>query len=56
MISLQEYLLSFYDSLLQQGWSMQDIDEMDILYFFEILAYRKEKEAKANTAYIDQIF
>jgi len=33
---------------------MQDIDEMDIFYYFELLAYKANKEEEPTT-YIDQL-
>lgn len=42
-----------YLNLMEQQWTMQDIDEMDILYYFELLAYKANKEQEP-TAYIDQ--
>jgi len=32
--------------LLEQGWTLNDIDEMDIFYYFDILIYRANKEYK----------
>lgn len=37
-------MLGIYESLLDKGQSMKDIDEMDILYYFDILLYRIKKE------------
>jgi hypothetical protein len=44
--------LGLYADLLGQGWKMQDIDEMDVLYFLEVLAYRAKhgKEGGAGKA------
>lgn len=33
-------MLSLYAGLLEQGWTMQDIDEMDLLYFLDARIYR----------------
>jgi hypothetical protein len=37
-----------YSQLLEQGWTLTDIDEMDIFYYFDILIYRANKEYKQN--------
>ncbi|WP_279285253.1 hypothetical protein [Clostridium chromiireducens] len=34
--------------LLEQGWTLSDIDEMDVFYYFDILIYRSIKEYKQN--------
>jgi len=42
---------TYYRDLLKQGWKLKDIDEMDIMYFFELMA----AETKSKKVYIDQI-
>ncbi len=43
---------NIYKQLLEQGWKMKEIDEMDIYHFLELNAEsRKNKEVT-----IDQIF
>jgi hypothetical protein len=37
-----------YSQLLEQGWTLNDIDEMDIFYYFDILIYRANKEYRQN--------
>lgn len=34
---------------------MRDIDEMDIFYYFDILAYKIKKIEKEEDFYIDQV-
>jgi len=34
--------------LLGQGWTLNDIDSMDIFYYFDILIYRANKEYRKN--------
>lgn len=48
-------MLVLYSSLLEGGTSMQEIDSMDIFYYFDILAYRHRKETQPKFAYIDEI-
>ncbi|WHX43789.1 hypothetical protein QNH35_13765 [Bacillus pumilus] len=42
---------NIYKQLLEQGWRMKEIDEMDIYHFLELNASSKTKEVT-----IDQIF
>jgi hypothetical protein len=37
-----------YSQLLEQGWTLNDIDEMEIFYYFDILIYRANKEYRQN--------
>lgn len=37
-----------YSQLLEQGWTLNDVDEMDIFYYFDILIYRANKEYRQN--------
>ena len=39
-------MISIYDNLMQDGWTIPQIDEMDIFYYFDIIAYRYEKKFK----------
>lgn len=49
-------MLDIYSSLLEQGWTMSDIDGMDIFYYFEVLAYRNKKgNKKDEDVFIDQV-
>lgn len=49
-------MLDIYSNLLEQNWTMTDIDNMDILYYFEVLTYRNSKgNEKEQDVYIDQI-
>jgi hypothetical protein len=34
---------------------MNDIDDMDILYYFELLAYKSNKKVQDETCYVDQL-
>lgn len=47
-------MLSIYLDLMKQGWTLNDIDTMDIFYYFEILAYRMRTEGNIFVG-IDQI-
>lgn len=55
--SPDDFMLSIYSNLLDQGWSMSSIDEMDIFYYFKVLAYRKRTKqgGQIRKGYIDQV-
>lgn len=57
--SLPDFIYSTYNSLLEGGWRMSEIDGMDMLGFLRVRAWsaRKEKEKKQpRRAYIDQVW
>ncbi|MDR4958200.1 hypothetical protein, partial [Bacillus sonorensis] len=47
-----EQLNDIYAALLKQGWTMTEIDEMDIYHYLEVLAH----ENKPKVVPIDQVF
>jgi hypothetical protein len=47
-LSPGNFIKEIYIDLLQNGWTLNDIDEMDIFYYFDILVYKAEKEYKQN--------
>lgn len=44
--------MSHYDALLQSGWRMNDIDDMDFIGYLDVLLWRATKDIKP--AYIDE--
>ena len=40
-----------YIKLMENGWTMNDIDTMDIIYYLRLLSKKAEKEKK----YIDDV-
>ncbi|AGN70603.1 hypothetical protein ACVNS2_08040 [Paenibacillus caseinilyticus] len=40
---------------MDSGWTLESIDNMDIIHYFELLAYRV-KPKEAPMVYIDHIF
>lgn len=47
---------SLYSNLMfEQKWSMRDIDNMDILYFFELIAFKNQNPNNESNEYIDNI-
>nr|DAL96937.1 MAG TPA: hypothetical protein [Caudoviricetes sp.] len=47
----QEFIDKLYLALLEQGWTMNDIDTMDIIYYLKLLNRRRRNEK----VYIDSI-
>ncbi|CAG9704004.1 hypothetical protein [Clostridium neonatale] len=47
-------LLAVYSNGLESGQSLESLDNMDFLYFIDILIYRKFKE-KDDGEYIDNL-
>jgi hypothetical protein len=47
----QEFIDQLYLALLEQGWTMNDIDTMDIIYYLKLLNRRRRNEK----VYIDSI-
>ena len=47
-ITLTEWVKEFYIDLLENDWKLNDIDEMDILYYIELLLYKANKEYNQN--------
>lgn len=54
-------MLDIYSNLLEQNWAMTAIDEMDIFYYFDVLAYRNKNidsttwKRREDDVYIDQV-
>jgi hypothetical protein len=47
----QEFIDKLYLALLEQGWTMNDIDTMDIIYYLKLLNRKRGNEK----VYIDSI-
>jgi hypothetical protein len=47
----QEFIDRLYLALLEQGWTLNDIDSMDVIYYLHLLT-RKRGDEKA---YIDSV-
>ena len=58
-MTLPDFIYSTYNSLLESGWRMQEIDSMDMLGFLKIRAWnaRREKTKKEpRHTTIDQVW
>ncbi len=56
-LTTEDFMLDIYSNLLkQEKWTMNDIDDMDIFYYIDVLAYtsKNNKEEKEKEIYIDQ--
>ena len=58
-MTLPDFIYSTYNSLLENGWRMQEIDGMDMLGFLKVRAWsarqeNKKKEPRHST--IDQVW
>lgn len=47
----QEFIDQLYLTLLEQGWTLNDIDSMDIIYYLKLLNRKRGNEK----VYIDSI-
>jgi hypothetical protein len=45
----------FYLQLLEQGWTLNDVDNMDFFYYLDLLIYKAGKDETEGHAYIDQV-
>jgi len=45
-----------YIQLIDNGWSLNDVDESDFFYYMDLLIYKANKKDKESVAYIDQIY
>ena len=42
-----------YIGLIGKGWTLNDIDEMDLYYYLDLLSYEANKEFKAQSNALD---
>lgn len=42
-----------YLKLLKDGWTLNDIDDMDFYYYLDLLSYEANKEAKKQAVALD---
>ncbi len=47
----QEFIDQLYLALLEQGWTLNEIDTMDLIYYLKLL----NKKLKSIKVYIDEI-
>ena len=44
-----------YLNLFADGWTMNDIEDMDIFWYWECLAYKANKKEQDDLGYIDSV-
>ena len=52
-LPLQEWIKELYLNLLKDGWKLNEIDEMDIGWYFELINYTDEKEYVTQSNALD---
>ena len=45
---MPEYVYATYNALLENGWRMKDIDEMDMVGYIRLRAWNANREKKKN--------
>ncbi|UNC91699.1 hypothetical protein [Candidatus Contubernalis alkaliaceticus] len=50
-----DWMEEFYLSLLKQGWTLTQIDEMDIFYYFKLLRRTEKKQKDDDLAKFDSL-
>ena len=58
-MTLHDFIYSTYNSLLDAGWRMREIDEMDMLGFLQVRAWNSNNEhrkAAPKARYIDEVW
>ena len=58
-LTLPDFIYSTYNSLLESGWRMREIDEMDMLGFLRIRAWKaRQDQARQEPVprYIDEVW
>ena len=59
ILTLPEFIYSTYNNLLEGGWRMREIDEMDLLGFLRVRAWnakKKQERQKPRRATIDTVW
>ncbi|GAB6170941.1 hypothetical protein JCM15765_04190 [Paradesulfitobacterium aromaticivorans] len=54
VMSPSDFIKEIYLQLIDQGWTLESIDEMDFFYYLDLMVYRANKK-EPKTA-IDQVF
>lgn len=47
-LTLDEWIKEFYIELLENDWKLNNIDDMDIYFYLDLLLYRAQKEYNQN--------
>ena len=58
-MTLPDFIYSTYNSLLEGGWRMAEIDQTDLLGFLRVRAWnarKQKKQAEPKPGYIDAVW
>ena len=55
-LTLPDYIYSTYNTLLDAGWRMDDIDKMDMLGFLRVRAWKAKQKSAPRYAFIDEVW
>ena len=44
MLTLRNWIKEFYIGLLRDGWKLNDIEEIDLLWYIDLINYQENKE------------
>ena len=58
-MTLPEFIYSTYNALMENGWKMHEIDNMDILGYFKVRAWKAQHEQEKKIPrhrYIDEVW
>ena len=59
VLTLPDFIYSTYNSLLESGWRMREIDEMDMLGFLRIRSWKARQDQARHEPvprYIDEVW
>ena len=48
-MTLPEYVYATYNAMLENGWRMKDVDEMDMVGYIRLRAWNAQREKEKNT-------
>jgi len=54
-MTTEDFVNEIYINLIDQGWTLNDIDECDFFYYMDLLIFKAHKEADKRLTFIDQI-
>lgn len=54
-IEPQDFINDLYSRLMEEGYKIHEIDQMDMRQFMEVLAHRYKDAKKPKAQYIDQL-
>jgi hypothetical protein len=54
-MTLREFVDQLYITLLDNGYHLNEIDDMDIIYYLDLMKKRVQKETTEEFGYIDDV-